>query len=325
MDTNHTAKVTEDSTIYGIDFGTGGALAIHGPAGAVSKRALRIPRKRPGEGARTPAEEFPAVLRALFAGSDEVPAGDVVVESATLGSSGCEPADVLAVLAAVPGRALYTISTRAVKNYRADHALGWKKGARYAKDGGPVPAVMTLEAQEEVHGEDAEIIYKIATETPARLYLWTGPSEACEREHTSVRPMDKRGYRDERAEAFMALLPPFESLPDELKGRLGDLKGHAYARSIVMPFAMASTEPHVDAGPLPERRRRYEKVIGLYDRGYPSFYRRATIVWMQMNAKELADVTKIEEVPVAVRKEAWKLTQRQIRLFFHLTMRHQGR
>lgn len=79
------------------------------------------------------------MLGALLAGNTEVPAGDVVVESATLGSSGCEPADVQAVLAQHAEHVLYTISTRAVKNFRLDNKLGWKKGARYMRDGDEAP------------------------------------------------------------------------------------------------------------------------------------------------------------------------------------------
>lgn len=314
MGTVRTATVTYDP-IYGVDFGTGDALAIHGPTGPVSKRDLQLPRVK---GGRTPALEFVMIAEALMRRG-----GDVVVESATIGSSGCEPADVVDLLARIPERSLFTISNRAVKNYRLDHKLGWKKGARYAKDGDEPPVVMTLEEQAVVHVEDAEIIWRIATDTPHRLKKWTGPATSAERIHTSVRPMDKRGYRDERAEVFMALLPPYTTLPPELQEVLGS-KGD-YSRSMVMPFAMASTEPHIDDGPAEDRRRRYEKVIGLYDSGYPSFYRRATIVWMQENAKRLAGVTKIAEVTAPVRKEAWRLTQRQIRQFFYLTMVHQKR
>lgn len=321
-------------TIYGIDFGTGDALAIHGPNGSVSKRELKLSRVK---GGRTPALEFVMVAEALMALD-----GDIVTESATIGASGCELQDVLELLRNYPDRILYTISCRAVKNFRKDNNLDWKKGARYAKDGDEPPVEMTLEEQAAVHVEDAEIIYRIATEHPERLYRWTGPSDPAGRCHTSVRPMDKRGYRDDRAEGFMRLLPPYDSLPGELQDILGN--GRDYSRSVVMPFAMASTEPFLDNGPREDRRRRYEKIIGLYDRGYPSFYRRATINWMQINAKLLAGVTKIEDVdcvvefddegtPIAkhndpvhpLRKEAWRITQRQVRQFFHLTMAHQGR
>lgn len=324
---SHAEKATT-GPIYAIDFGTGDALAIHGPDGPVSKRSLSLPRVK---GGKTQQQEFIMIVEALFR------LGDVVVESATIGASGCEVQDVVDLLERVNSRnqdtkhaematpdirRLFTLSCRAVKNYRADHGLKWAKGARYAKDGQVVEEI-ALEEQAAVHQEDAEIIYRIATEHPKRLYHWTGPSFEIERIHTSVRPMDKRGYRDERAEHFMSLLPSYESLPSDLMDVLGNGKG--YSRSKVMPFAMASTEPHIDAGPRKDRRQRYENVIGLKDHGYPTFYRRATIVWMQDNAKFLAGTTRIGEVDPATRKEAWRVTQRQIRRFFHLTMAHQGR
>lgn len=305
--------------LYAIDFGTGDALAIHGPDGPVSKKLLKLPRV---PGGRTKAMEFPMFTEALMNGKSIEP-GDVVVESATLGSSGCEVSDIITLLADYPERKLYTVTTRAVKNYRKDQDRPWRKGARYAKDG-DAPVEVTVEEQAEVHLEDAEIIYRIATETPHRLYHWTGPSAPLTRIHTSVRPMDKREYRDERAEDFMNYkLPPYHKLPQELRDVLGD--GIDYARAKVMPFAMATEEPHLDDGPIEERRRRFEKIIGLYDRGYPSFYRRATIVWMHTVAKQMTGASKIEEVSPEQRKAAWKITQRQIRMLFHLAMAWQER
>lgn len=300
--------------IYALSFGTGDALVIHGPLGAVSKRALALPRIK---GGRTPAMEFPMIVEALFKTG-----GDVVVESAAIGSSGCEPSDMIALIQRYPDRKLFTLSNRAVKNYRRDNGLAWKKGGRYALADEPQDVV--LEPKPEVRQEDAEILYLIATGQPDRLYHWTGPSAPLTRVHRSVRPMDKHLYRDTRAVALLALLPPFESLPEELREVLGT-KREGYSRTMVIPFAMATTEPYLDSGPLEERRRRYEKIIGLYDRGYPSFYRRATIVWMTAVAKLLTGAKKKEEVTPEQRKEAWKTTQRQIRWFFHLTMEHQGR
>lgn len=301
--------------LYAIDFGVNDALAIHGPDGPVSRKLIRLPRVK---GGRTGAMLFPMVVEALMTGNEALPAGDVVVESATLGSSGCEPEDMVRCLEKFPERSLFTVTTRAVKNYRKDNKLKWSKGGRYAKDG-DAPAEVTLEEQAAVHAEDAELIWRLATETSNRLFRWTGSAEPCSRVHTSVRPMDQRGYRDERAEGFMGLLPRFEALPEELREVLGNGKGD-YARAMVMPFAMASTEPYLREGPPGEMRRRYEKLVGLYDRGYPSFYRRATVVWMQSVARRLAGVTKFEDVTREERKKAWKITQRQIRRFFHLTM-----
>ena len=196
------------------------------------------------------------------------------------------------------------------------NGLAWHKGARYARDGDPPPVVMELHVQTAVHIEDAEIIYKLAIETPWRLRRWH-IAEACPRVYSSVRPMDKRGYRDSTSDEFMRSLPPFESLPDDIKAVVG-VKGD-YSRSLVMPFAMALNEPWLHSGPDDEKRKRFMKIIGSYDHGYPSFYRRMTIAWMQEVARELAGVTRMEEVPQASRKEAWKITQRQLRCLFHLS------
>lgn len=309
-----------DRRLYAIDFGAGDALAIHGPTGEVKKKDLAIPRQK---GGKTTAQEFILVAEALMRGAGDIAAGDVVVESATIGASGCETNDVIALLARMPGKHLYTISCRAVKNYRKDHELEWRKGARYAKDGAPPPVTLTLEEQAEVHRQDAAIIYEIATRYQGRLYDWRGPSASIERENTSVRPMDKRGYRDDRAEELMTKLPPYNSLPPELREVVGN--GRAYCRAVVMPFVLSADEPYVDDGPREERRKRWQKVIGLYDRGYPSFYRRATITFMQRVAKRLAGVSRMEEVDQPTRKEAWKITQRQLRQFFYLMLLHQGR
>src|SRR4051794_8845741 len=288
--------------IAAIDFGTGDALAIHGPDGPIIKRELALPRVA---GGKTPSHEFPMALEALLDRGY-----DVVVESPTIGSSGAESRDVQAILRSYPGRSLYTISARAVKNYRMDFDLPNPKS--YAKY-----ETISEETQVEAHKLDAEIIWMIATSTPERLRVWH-VAEPAPRIHRSVRPMDKRGYRDERAEAFIALLPAPGLLPQELREVLLDPKGN-YARSLVMPFAMALTEPFWREAPEDEQRRKFLKILGAYDHGYPSFYRRMTVVWMQMIAKRLAGVTRIQEVPRDTRKQAQRITQRQLRCFFHLS------
>lgn len=292
--------------MYAIDFGTGIALQIWGPNGPVPKKSLEIPRV---PGGKTPKDEFILILRALLN------LGDVVVESATVRSSGVELEDVIETVKA-SSNIFYTITTRAVKNYRKDNGREWHKGGRYVKDGRPQPVYMQLHEQASVHVEDAEIIYKIATETPWRLRVWH-VSEPCPRIHKSVRPMDKRGYRDETSLEYKALLPSFDSLPTDLQETLG-VKGD-YSLSLIMPFAMALTEPWWKRVPRHKRRNRFLKVLGAYDAGYPSFYRRMTVDWMQENAKMLAGVTRMDEVPKDVRKQAWKVTQKQIRTLFYLS------
>ena len=300
-------KRSRKKPIHAVDFGTGAALQIWGPSGSVSKRSLALPHVR---GGRTPRDEFILLLEALLE------RGDVVVKSPTIGSSGAEVGDVVDVVSR-SSNTLWTVSARAVKNYRRDYGLPWHKGARYAKDGTtPPPAIIEIHEQPVVHVEDAEIIYKLATKTPWRLRKWH-IAEVVDRQYTSVRPSDKRGYRDPRSDGFMTNLPPFSTLPPDIAAVVG-VKGD-YSRSMVLPFAMALEEPYlVEGGPPEEMRKRFIKIIGAYDAGYPSFYRRMTVAWMQENAKALAGVTRMEQVSRRVRKEAWKITQKQLRHLFHL-------
>lgn len=302
--------------IYAVDFGAGSALAIHGPNGPITKRDLQLPRVK---GGKTPAMEFLMIIRALLEGDEGRPGGHVVFESPTIGSSGCEPAAMVDLVADYPHLQIYTIPARAVKNYRLDNNLPHRKGARYARDGQETPVMLPLERQDEVHAEDAEIIYRIATERPDRLHHWRGPSYAIDTRNSSVmRPDDKHKYRNPRSEMRMALLPEYSTLPDNLKETFGN--GEEYSRTLVLAFVAAATEESAmndpKAGKTP--RRRFEKIIGLYDRGYPSIYRRKTIDVMQHVAKAMTGANKFAEVTPEQRKAAWKRTQRDIRHLFHL-------
>jgi hypothetical protein len=234
---------------------------------------------------------------------------DVVVESPTIGSSGAERGDVLEILREHPGQKLYTLSARAVKNYRMDFGLVNPKS--YTKY-----ETISEENQVDTHKLDAEILFIIATTMPYRLRAWH-QSVPAPRIHASVRPMDKRGYRDERSEAFMALLPPVGLLPDDMRRVLAP--SGKYSRSLVMPFAMALTEPYWREQEETDQRKAFLKILGAYDHGYPSFYRRMTITWMQALAKQMAGVTRMQEVPREVRTQAQRAIQRQLRCLFHMS------
>ncbi len=282
----------------GIDFGVGNALALYGPEGP-----MNTPKLPPIPGGAATSDKFVRILPILL---DDY---NVVCESATIGSSGVEPNSIAQIVHDAPND-LYVISGRAVKNFRNDAQREWRKGARYAK--GRASNRILLEQQEDVHIEDAEIIYIIATEFPKRLRKWSLPVEYLHRQHTSVRPHDKRNYRGPIPDGYMSRLPAFEQLPQHLQNIFGKGTGHReYSRAKVLPFAMALDE-HGS-----QTREGYEKIIGLYEHGYPSFYRRATIVIMQNIAKELAGTTRNDEVPPYQRKEAWRITRKYIREFYH--------
>ncbi len=263
------------SNLVAIDFGSGDKLRIHGPNGPISKKELNLPRVK---GGKTPEDDFLRILK-HFLEKGYI----VVAESPSVGSCGAEPKKVLDLMRSYSPNQFMLLSARAVKNYLKDNNI--EKGD---------------------DAQSAEIIYKIATTTPLRLKAWRYEENKYHRDNTSVRPMDKRKYRDERAIALLNFIP--ELPPDVAK--------YLRTPAIRIPFIMALKES------LSTNRKGYQKVIGLYDHGYPSFYRRATIELMQDIAKDLANVTKMEEVDKKTRKEAWRLTQKLIRKFYAVCKDH---
>ena len=228
----------------------------------------------------------------------------MVVESATIGSSGVESLMVAEIVASSANN-LYTLQTRATKTYRKDHGIPYKRDD-------------DDEEGESSHVVDAKIIYTIATSKPERLRLWklpTGPRLV--RIHRSVRPFDKRGYQADEVDLWMANLPPFTSLPPHLKHMLG--KGKNYNRSKALPFAMAFE----DQGS--ETRDGYMRIIGAYDHGYGSYYRRKFTELMQIESKKREGVKKMKDVPWQTRKDVLKLVRRNIRELWHLSVAWQGR
>lgn len=285
-----------------VDFGTGAALAIYGDEGR--EEVPRLPRVA---GGAATSDKFSRILPILL-GRD-----DVVVESPTVGSSGVEPDEVARIVASAP-HTLYVISARATKNYKKDHDITWDKGARYAK--GTDAQGITIQVQPSVHESDAQIIHIIATEHPERLKVWHPPTlPKLQRQHTSVRPHDKRNYRGEEPDSYMSRWPEFHSLPPHLQQLFGNNYGTPkaeYSRRLALPFAMAMDEPGADTRPG------FERIIGLYDHGFPSFYRRVTIDLIQKLAKYRFGVNRFEEVSRAQRKEAWRETRLCIRQAYHL-------
>ena len=271
--------------IIALDFGV--KLVLHDANGP-----RPLPKRTRVKGGASISDKFSSVLISLLNEDD------VVMESPTIGSSGVEPENVKIIVDAAPHN-LYLLTARDVKNYRLDRGI---------------------DLSEKNNENDAKILYEIATTQSKHLKLWQDQTERLIRKHTSVRPHDKREYRGPIPDMYMCKLPEFNSLSSELKEVLGtkQKQGNDYSRSKVMPFAMALEEEGADT------RDGYERIIGLYGHGYPSFYRRATVVWMQNNAKLMAGVTRMNEVPKEIRKAAWKITRKQIRQLYHMTQTKMG-
>lgn len=263
-----------------LDFGEGTKLRAHDKAGPIE-----LPKNTRG---LTGDRKFCETLGRLLA------QGDVITESPTVGSSGGPPDMVREVVESSPHK-LYLLSARAIKNFLKDHELSKPDDAGCA-----------------------ELIFKIATENPERLRVWryVDDSEKLTRRLTSVRPYDKRDYKDPRVDEWMSKLPPFDTLPQNMQEIFtnGKKRSVDYARARVLPFAMALDENGH------ETRAGYERILGLYDHGYPSFYRRKTVDLMQYIAKKQVGTTRFSDVTREQRKEAWKTTRHCIRRLYHLAM-----
>jgi hypothetical protein len=224
-----------EADMIAIDFGAGSKLVVF-PAEA---HPGRITRGDPRWG-KCAADKFSALVGMLLEQDD------VVVESATVGSSGAIPEDIRDVVGSAR-HVLYTLPNKAVMNWTNRPATGDR--ARTDE-------------------ESARALHEIATTNPAALKVWryVAPEDKLVREHRSVRPSDKRGWDDDRARSAFAALPPYGSLPEDARDLLGD--GSDYNRDAVsMALGLALTEPSVTS------RESFERVLGLYGHGYPSFYR----------------------------------------------------
>ena len=230
------------------------------------------------KGGKTAEDDFLRLLKHFL--GDLEKDYTVVTESPSVGSCGAEPKNVRNLMLNYRPDQFKLISARAVKNYLLDNKL--EKGN---------------------DAQSAAILYQIATTEPGRLKVWRYEEAEAkyQRKYKSVRPMSARKYRDARSIELLKLVPA--ALPQ-------DVGKYLKTPATLMPFIMALGES------LSENRDGYQKVLGLYEHGYPSFYRRATVKLMQDVAKDLAGVTKMKEVDKTTRKEAWKQTQKLLRKFY---------
>ena len=277
-----------------LDFGANDKLCAHGPDGPIT-----IPSPPRGLCAHD-AEKFAYQLEWLLIRDD------VVLESPTVGSSGAESETIYKIVERSPHN-LYTVSARRFKNWLKDHGL-------------------TKADLDDPDVKAAEVIYEIAIRPNAELKLWQMPTDRLKRRHTSVRPYDKRKYKDPVVDEWMSWLPAFDSLPEHMQEYFtnGLKRKPDYSRARVLPFAMALEEDGSDS------RRGYEHVIGLSESGYPSFYRRATVNLMQYIAKIQAAKAGVKgsgangnimnaDITPTMRKAAWRETRRVIRQLYSMT------
>lgn len=218
----------------------------------------------------------------------------VTIESASIGSCGLE-AEVTRDIVDRSPYPLYLLSGRAVKN---------------------------------LHGKQAEdqlaasTIHEISITQPDRLKLWkyVPRDEKLHRKHTSVRPYDKRGYKGKQVDEWMSVLPSAEELPEALKALFVKklIKSQRYEVARTLPFAMAMDEPSV------VDRQSFERVIGLGEHGFPSFYRRATVALMQRVAKAQTGKKLNAEITPADRKAAWKEVRRNLRHLYAVMRDHKS-
>jgi hypothetical protein len=201
---------------------------------------------------------------------------NVVLESAMIGSSGIEPT-ILQKVRAESAHELYVVSGRCLKNRAKD--LGEQSTVGKNKD----------------HNETSKMLWEIAQE-PERAI----PAKILEPKYTrlftTIRPSDARNYQDQKAQEALAVLPTNTHTPKPM-----------------MPIGMAIIEWTLAGG---TRRETFEKLIGLYEHGYKSFYRRATVDLMQQYAKSETGKTRIEDVSKEERNRAWRASSREIRRLF---------
>lgn len=264
-----------------MDFGAGSKLAVHGPDGPVS---LPYVSKMNGyQRGMNSAEQF-AVKLAYLLDLD-----DVATEAATIGASGAEVQLIENVVKSASHR-LYTLSGRVVKNYRKDHGQPDK-----------VP-----------DAEAARILYETATKKPSSLHLWTGVSPRRSFQYRSVRPYDKRDYKDPFVEEMLSHLPDPSVLDPELAAIL--CKNGQYSGAAALPLAMSLSEDGAS-----NAKTWTDKILGMHSHGKPSFYRRKTSSdLVQALAKLQTGKRRNAEITPEERKVAQKALRRYLRQFHHL-------
>jgi hypothetical protein len=255
------------SNPHALDYGANSKLAVHGPSGPV-----KLPRITAIDGyyrGMNSAEQFALKLAYLLS------LGDVVTEAATIGASGAEVSLIRKAVASAPHR-LFTLSGRAVKNHAKDNGL-----------------------TDLTDADSARIQYEIATSTPDALMPWTDVRPRRVFKYRSVRPFDKRDYKDPFVYEMLATLPDISLLPDEFQQLLGNSKvaeWNGYNAPDALPLAMSLTEDGAESS-----RYWTDTILGFWHNGKPSFYRRKVgsdlvqdLAKLQTGKTLVADITRDE-------------------------------
>ena len=268
------------------DLGSSGGIFAHDVNGSVV-----FPRNL-GRGL-VPVHKNTAKLRWL---TDNYPL--VVFESATIGSSGIDR-EAVRDMSLDPSRGKFLkISGRVVKNTYPVWFPSWERSPD--------------------DPESAWIIFIVSLTKPDSLSPWRYRDNTVKQwkqtwNNRSVRPDDKYNYATPRCDEYIARLPPYEQLGSGARKLYGD--GNKYSRARVVPLVMALDEEGADT------REGYEAILGLWGNGAPSFYRRATNDLREYAEKALiAHVTKKADVTREQRKEALRLTRREIRKLRWMTI-----
>ena len=189
-----------------------------------------------------------------------------------IGSSGLEIEEILKAAQQSP-HSIFTVSARAVKNRAKD------LGVKITDASGVKDHSLTLPLIREIYERGGSVPCKAGGPSFTRLFK-------------SVRPRDKRNYEAQEAREALAVLPSNSLSPKN-----------------AMPFGMAIIEWSLIGG---TRRESFEKILGGYEHGYPSFYRRACNELM----KAMLGLKRPSEATPAQRKEAWKKASTEWRRLF---------
>lgn len=220
---------------FGLDLGEG-RLWFWDKENGCEWKPSRLP---PLKGGRKSADKNIRQLRQALEEADVV-----VTESSTIGTTGLIP-EMVRDLPRELTQKLWVVSPRAIKNYRIQ-----LKANGCTPPAGSKRKLHLWEAS--VHAEQPE--------SRRKRWRYIAPEAKLSRRFRSVRPMDKWDYTTKRAKGLLALSEGY--VPKCAPVKLSD--------NLRVVFATALFEKAGNRW-----RTGYERIVGLYDHGFPSYYRNA--------------------------------------------------